>query len=204
MRVSAAGMCAFVGALASITIDRGNLAIALVALSGFCVGYVELLAILMVPFTVKPGDIGLAHGFQASFRGLSATVTTAIYSTVLTNRNLINIPLFVAPAALNAGLPESSLPAAIAAAEAGTDAAYKKVAGLTPAAEAAIRLAARIANSESFRTMFLVSLAFGFTATFASWFIGNMDQYLTDDIARKLQGVKGDTTNVKKDDLEAK
>lgn len=191
MRVAAMGMCSFVAGMAAVTIDRGNMAIAFMALAGFSVGYVELLALIMVPFTCPPGDIGLASGFQSSCRGTSGTIATAIYATVLANRNVINIPGQVGPAAIAAGLPESSVAAAIAAAEAGTPAAFAKVPGMTPAIQAAITLATRVANAMSFRTMFLVSLAFGLTSVIGSFFIGNLDEHLTDDVARKLQDRKG-------------
>lgn len=191
MRAAAMGMCSFMAALAAITIDRGNMAIAFMALAGFSVGYVELLALIMVPFTCPQEDIGLASGFQSSCRGTSGTIVTAIYATVLANRNLINIPGQVGPAAIAAGLPESSVAAAIAAAQVGTPAAFAKVPGITPKIQAAITLAVRIANAMSFKTMFLVSLAFGVTSVIGSFFIGNLDDHLTDEVARKLQNRKG-------------
>jgi hypothetical protein len=190
MRLGAAGMCVFVAGLASVRLADNEKAIALTTMAGLSVGYVELLALVMVPFTVKPGEIGLASGFQSSCRGNMGTIATAIYSTVLTNRNLKNIPPHVRKAAIAAGFDADSLPKAVAAAEAGTEAAYKAVPGLTPSIEKAIKLAVRAANVKSFRTMFLISLAFGLTAILASWFIGNMDHHLTSDVARKLQEPK--------------
>lgn len=192
MRAGAAGMCAFVAALSSVHLNDNAKAIAFCALSGLSVGYVELLALIMMPFTVKPGDIGLASGFQSSCRGSSGTIATAIYSTVLANRNLQNIPAQVSKAALGAGLDPENVPKAIAAAESSAVGALDKVPGMTPATKSAIELGVKIANAQSFRTMFLVSLAFGFTAVIASWFIGNMDAHLTDEVARKLQGVSGE------------
>lgn len=203
MRVAAMGMAAFVAAMASVGVSQHSLAITLITLSGFSVGYVELLALVMVPFTVDPGDIGLASGFQSSCRGIAGTIATGIYSTVLANRNKMNIPREVTRAAASAGLNTSSVPAAIAAAELGTPAAYAKVPGITASIQAALMQAVKVANASSFRTMFLVSLAFGLSAAIASFFIGNMDRHLTDEVARKLQGVKGHpSTN--RGDLEAK
>lgn len=192
MRAAAAGMCAFVAALASVGVNDSSRAIALCALSGLSVGYVELLALILVPFTVKPGDIGLASGFQSSCRGVSGTIATAIYSTVLANRNLKNIPVQVMKAATAAGLDSDVVPSVIAAAESGTEGAFDQIPGMTPAIESALEKAVRVANAMSFRTMFLVSLAFGITAATAAWFIGNMDQHLTNDVARRLQGVRAD------------
>ena len=189
MRAGAAGMCAFVAALSSVHLHDNAKAIALCALSGLSVGYVELLALVMVPFTVKPGDIGLASGFQSSCRGISGTIATAIYSTVLANRNLQNIPAQVSKAAIGAGLDPANVPKAIAAAESSVAGALNKVPGMTPTIAKAIEHGVQLANAQSYRTMFLVSLAFGITAVAASWFIGNMDKHLTGDVARKLQGV---------------
>lgn len=192
MRAGAAGMCAFVAAMSSVGLKDNAKAIVLCAMSALSVGYVELLALVLVPFTVKPGDIGLASGFQSSCRGISGTIATAIYSTVLTNRNLKNIPTQVSKAALEAGLDPENVPQAVAAAGAATKAALDKVPGMTPSIKSAIQHGIRVANAQSFRTMFLVSLAFGITAVISAWFVSNMDKFLTDDVARKLQGVKGD------------
>lgn len=172
--------------MAAITVDRGALAIALMALSAFFLGFVELLAIVLVPLTCAPDDIGLACGFQISCRNVLGTIATAIYLTVLANRNLVNIPREVRTAAEAAGLSNSAIPKAIAAAEAGTAAAYAAIPGITPAIQTAISHAAAVAQSQSFRTMFLISLAFGLTSVIASFFITDMDHLLTDHVSRKL------------------
>ncbi|KAH7131673.1 hypothetical protein B0J13DRAFT_529649 [Dactylonectria estremocensis] len=57
MRTGAAGMCDFVADHASVGLGDDSKAIALTTMAGFSVGYVELLALVMVPFTVAPGDV---------------------------------------------------------------------------------------------------------------------------------------------------
>lgn len=187
MRVATAAMTAFVAALAVVTHDKGKLAIALMALASFSLGFVELLSALLVPFTCAPGDIGLASGFQISVRNTMGTIATGVYATVLSNRNLINIPKVVGPAAVAAGLSANETAAVVAAAKLGTPAAYAAVPGMTPAIKAAAVLGLKVANAMSFRTMFLISLAFGLFSTIASVFIGNLDAHFTNEVARKLQ-----------------
>ncbi|CAK7218227.1 hypothetical protein SEUCBS140593_003475 [Sporothrix eucalyptigena] len=186
IRLGCAGMCAFMAAMAAITVNRGALAIALMALSAFSLGFVELLAIVMVPLTCSADDIGLACGFQISCRNVLGTIATAIYSTVYANRNLVNISIQVRQAAEAAGLAASAIPQAIVAAETGTAAAYAKVPGMTASIESALMKATAVAQAQSFRTMFLISLAFGLTSVFASFFITDMDHLLTSHVSRKL------------------
>lgn len=190
LRMASIGLASFVAALAAVKVGEGSLAIALVTLAGFCVGYVELLALVMVPFTVSHGEIGMASGFQSACRGSAGTIATAIFSTVLTNRNKENIPREISSAGVAAGLPTSSLPAAVTAGELGSSAAYAKIPGITTEIKAVLIKAVQVANAESFRTMFLVSLAFSLTAVVASFFVGNMDNHLNDEVARKLQDVR--------------
>lgn len=190
MRISVVGIAAFTAGLAGAGIGQNALAIALTTLSGLSVGYVELLAIIMIPFVVDPGDIGLASGFTASCRTVSGTIATAIFSTVLSNENSKNIPSQVSSAAVSAGLSPSSVPAAIKAASLGTAKAYSAVPGMTTKIQAAIMHAVQVANSKSFKTMFLVSLAFSLASVISSLFIQSVDKSLTGEIARKLQGVR--------------
>jgi hypothetical protein len=189
LRISAAGMASFVAGLAAVTVSRGNLAIALMTLAGFCVGYVELLALILVPFTCAPRDIGLASGFQSSCRGIMGSVATALYGTVLANRNTVNIPAAIEQYAVPAGLPANEIGAAI---EAVAEGSLTELKGMTPTIETAIVYAIKVGNAMSFRTMFLVSLAFGLSSVLGSLFVGNLDRFLTNDVARKLQGVTGD------------
>lgn len=96
------------------------------------------------------------------------TIATAIYSTVLTNRNVKNIAVEVRKAATDAGIYSRYFAKAIAAAEAGTESAYALIPEITPSIQKAIKLAVKIANIQSLRAMFLVSLAFGIMAIIAS------------------------------------
>lgn len=55
------------------------------------------------------------------------------------------------------------------------------------------------AYSDSFKIVYLVTIAFGGCAGIAAFFAPNMDDKMTDEVARKLQGVQGD---VVRDDLD--
>ncbi|KIW02319.1 uncharacterized protein PV09_06465 [Verruconis gallopava] len=189
IRLAAIGMAAFVASMASVTASRLNLALVLMSLASFSVGYVELISLVLVPFTAPPGDIGLASGFQSTVRGNMGTIATAIYSTVLANRNAVNIPKEVASAVIRAGLAAKDVPSAVAAAELGTPSAFAKIPDLIPTIRAAIVEATKVAKAQSFRYMFLITISFSVPAVLGSFFVGNMDGHLNNEVARKLQGI---------------
>jgi hypothetical protein len=60
-----------------------------------------------------------------------ASVASAIYIAVLTNRLTTTIPARVVPAIVGAGLPQTSIPSYFEVAAAGTAAAFGEVKGIT-------------------------------------------------------------------------
>ncbi|GLA13952.1 hypothetical protein AnigIFM62618_011370 [Aspergillus niger] len=182
---------AFSGALASINQYRQAYGIAFTALGGFFVGYLELITIIMCPLYCSPQDIGLASGFLGSAKQVAGTIATAIYVAILDNRVTVDLPRDVSAAALNAGLPSSSLTDLLEAVSAGTTAAYEAVPGMTNGILGAVTEAVKTAYSQSFRTVFLASIAFGGLSVIAACFAEGVDGRFTGDVAARLKGVDG-------------
>ncbi|KAF4625847.1 hypothetical protein G7Y89_g12321 [Cudoniella acicularis] len=182
------GMTVFLGGLAAANQNNKGLAIAFTILGGISVGFLELITIIMAGLVCEPGDIGLASGFLASLRQVFGTIATTIYVTILTNRLKTTIPENVIPAAENAGLPTSSLDSLFAALTAGTAAALQKVPGITTDIIAAVGEAVKTADSQAFKTVYLTSIAFGGLSIIAALCASNVDEKLTDQVARRFRG----------------
>jgi hypothetical protein len=182
-------MTVFIAGLAAANQYHGSLAIAFTVLGGICVGFLELITIIMAGLVCEPGDIGLASGFLASLRQVFGTIATTIYVTILDNRLKFNLRADVVPAAIGAGLKKSAIPALFEAIAIGTPAAFAKVPGITPAIIGAVSGALQDAYAASFKTVYLVSITFGGLACIAALFSQNIDDKLTGQVARKMRGI---------------
>lgn len=81
---------------------------------------------------VPPELIGTSAALAAAVRSFGGVIGVAIATSIFNSKVAINIPKYVAPAALKAGLPASSLVAFITALAAGDTAALSAVVGVTP------------------------------------------------------------------------
>jgi hypothetical protein len=183
--VFASAMTAFIGAVAAADPSRRSLGVAMTLLGSFCVGYIEIVIITTAPLCLAPEDIGLATGVGGACRAGSGAVATAIYVTILNNMLAKNVPKYVAPAALDAGLPKSSLPALLTGLSSGN---FTAVPSLTPSIETVARAAYKTANSESYKVVYLASIAFGLLAIAFSFLTPNLETQFSDSVARKLHG----------------
>lgn len=98
------GFTAFLGGMAGVNASNRSVAIAvclkpasvlfptkiaklisfyqLTILAGFCVGFLELITIIIAGLVCKPGDIGLASGLLGSFRQASGSIAGELRNTV--------------------------------------------------------------------------------------------------------------------------
>jgi hypothetical protein len=196
------GMTVFIAGLATANQYHKSLAIAFTLLGGICVGFLELITIIMAGLVCEPGDIGLASGFLASLRQVFGTIAVTIYVTILQNRLNVNLPADIIPAVIEAGLKESAIPALFEAITIGTPAAFAKVPGITPAILGAVGGALQDAYAASFKTVYLVSITFGALACIAALFSQNVDDKLTGQVARKMRGIGMSKSVPKEEDIE--
>ncbi|KAG9241653.1 fungal trichothecene efflux pump [Calycina marina] len=185
MTVSAAIMVAFVGALASTTEYTQNRSVTFLLVGSMAAGYVENLSLSSIALVWEPEDIGLVAGAMGSVRTAMSSIATALYSSILANQYTKFMPKYVSPAATAAGLPLDSIPALLAGVAAGD---YTDVTGYNASIGDAVGHAIKHAYSMSFRTVFLCTLPFGAIIIVSALISPDVEEYNTNDVARKLQG----------------
>ena len=181
--------CAFVASLASIHASGHAQIIVLGVLATTSIGYVENITFPGVTLLFEAQDIGLAVGVLGSIRAMGGAVAQALYVSILTTRVSENLPAYVGPAAIDAGLPESSLPALFAALAVGD---FSTVAGITPEIIAVAAGEMRRAYIDSFKIVFYATIPFGVLLIVFAFFVPNMDNFLHKKVARKLQHLNQD------------
>jgi hypothetical protein len=85
-----------------------------------------------------------------------------------------------------AGLPASSVPSFLAALTSGSAAAFKAVAGLTPAIQAIGARAYQDASSDAYKTVYLSTLAFSGLGIILTFWTPNVDHLLSGDVTVTL------------------
>lgn len=183
---------ALIGSLAAADGSDLALPVCLVLFGAIAIGWMETICISGAPLVLPEKDIGLSNGVQNSFRTGSASLANAIYVTILNNELQDNLVQYVAPAAVGAGLPQTSVEALLVAIASGDMAALAKVVGITPDILQAAEPAARFAYYKSFQMVYYASIAFGIASIIAALACSarGIDSTLTTHIARKLQGIK--------------
>jgi len=183
--VTAATLAAiFIASLASISPDMHAGFIALGVLATFCIGYVDNITFPGVTMLVEAQDIGLATGALGSIRAMGGAIAQALYVSILQTKVAQYLPANVSPAATQAGLPQSSLPALFTAITAGN---LTTVPGITPAIIAVVGQEVQKSYVESFRIVFYATIPFGVLLIIFAALVPNMEKYLQGNVARRLQ-----------------
>ncbi|KAK4047064.1 hypothetical protein OIV83_005627 [Microbotryomycetes sp. JL201] len=166
--IFAAGLAAIAGSL------QPTSSTSFVVLGGLCgagFGAPLILIIAGTQLCVPHSLIATGTAVITSTRAVAAAIFTASYSTALTNRLSVKIPGYIAPAALQAGLPPQSLPPFIGALANNQPQALAGVPGVTPVAIEAGIVALRHALADSFRIVYLIAAPFGVVAVVAALFL---------------------------------
>jgi len=183
MTVTAVFTTAFVAAVSASNHNTEQRTTAFLLVGTIAAGYIENLTLSSTAYLWDPADIGLVTGVMGAIRtGLSA-IATSMYSSILTTESAKYIPQKVIPAALAAGLPETSLPNLLSSIALGD---FNAVPGISPKIIAATADAVQAAYTLSFRTVYLCTLPFGILLIVAAILSPNVEQYLTDEVARKM------------------
>jgi hypothetical protein len=144
------------------------------------------LAIAAITLTTRDQrELGTAGGIGGSIRFLITSISTTVYNVVLSNRQADEIPSKVPPAVIGSGLPASSVASFIKALAVGPS-ALADVPGISPSIITAGTRAYKEANSNSFRTVFLTTIAFSCVGLITTLFLPNFDSLLSDKIATTL------------------
>lgn len=187
LRASAVAMCGFIGAMAATNADTRTLAICMCALGAFAVGIVEVVAIIAVPFTVEPSELGLASGLLGSCRSALGSVATAVFSSVLSTEKGKQIPPRITALAKEDGLPASSIVALVKASMLGAVKTFSKIPGFKPERLQAYALAIRDSNVKAYHMVFYSSMAFGGIAVICAFCCKEFNSHFTNTVDRKLQ-----------------
>lgn len=172
--------------VATCTPDTKARACGLVAVGSFFIGWTENLAVTAITLTTQnQGELGTAGGIAGSIRYLITSMSTTVYTVVLSSRQAEEIPGKVTAAVIANGLPASSVSSFISGLAVGPS-AFADIPGITPNIIAAGSYAYQVANSDSFRTVFLSTIAFSCVALTTTLFLPNFDSLLSDKIATTL------------------
>jgi hypothetical protein len=166
--------------------DTRARACGLVATGSFFIGWAESLAIAAITLTtLNQSELGSAGGIGGSIRFLITSISTTVYNVVLSNRQADEIPKKVTSAVIASGLPASSVSAFIQAFTVGPS-AFADIPGITPSIIAAGSQAYKVATSNSFRTVFLTTIAFSCVGLVTTLFLPNFDSLMSNKIATTL------------------
>ncbi|KAF2119557.1 fungal trichothecene efflux pump [Lophiotrema nucula] len=199
MTVASVICVAFVAALAASDASTEKRTTALLLIGTVAAGYIENLTLSTTAYLWDPADIGLVTGVLGAIRTAISAVATSMYSSILTTEAGKYIPRYVTPAALNAGLPEGSLTALFAGIALGD---FSAVPGITTEIITVVGAEVKHAYSLAFRTVFLCTLPFGVLLLIAAVLSPNVEQYLTDEVARKLQNDEKNEPGVQKEIID--
>ena len=130
-------------------------------------------------------DIGLATGVLGSIRGMGGAVAQALYVSILTNEATKQLTVNIPAAAEGAGLSPKAIPAVFAGLTSGS---FNAVPGITPKIQAAIGGAVVSSYTKAFQLVFYATIPFSVLLVLAACFVPDMDKYLHNNVAKKLQG----------------
>lgn len=165
--------CGFIG-LSTIQPSNNFSAMAFVALAGLGFGSPLILVIAGVQLSTPHDLIATATAATTCSRAIAAAVFTAIFSAALSARLEKFIPEYVSKAALQAGLPKSSLGAFIQALSSDDSSALKDISGVNMQIIASGVSALKQAYADGLRVVFIIAVPFGVLACIASLFLGDL------------------------------
>lgn len=145
-----------------------------------------ILTTAMVQLGVPHEYIGTASALAYTCRTVGGSISTVVYVTILTNGLTKNLFPTVATALAKAGVPSAQV-VAVATALIEGDAKSPALATVSPSALEAGVYGIKLAYSKSFRTVYLVSIAFGTLTIIAALFCGNFDSRLTNRVDVQLE-----------------
>lgn len=145
-------------------------------MAGLGFGAPLILIIAAVQLATPHHLIATATAVVTSSRAVAASSFTAIYGASLTTGIGSKLGPYIAEAAVKAGLPETSVPAFVAAIAGKDTAAIPTIPGVTPAIIGAGVAAAQQALADSFRTIYIIAVPFGALAVVGCFFLGDLSK----------------------------
>ncbi|KAF2162595.1 hypothetical protein M409DRAFT_58019 [Zasmidium cellare ATCC 36951] len=164
--------------LATVQPSDSTSAIVFDGLAGIGFGSPLVLIVAAVQLAVPHHLIATATAVTTSARAVAATIFTASYFAAYSDRAARFVPQDVAPAALGAGLPSSSLMPFVAGLSAHNQTALSSIPGVTPAIISAGTAALKQAMAGSIRVVYIIAAPFGAVAVIACFFLGDLSKVM--------------------------
>jgi hypothetical protein len=174
-----------ISSLASISPAHHTAAIAQGFIGLTMIGIIDNITFPGVTLLWEAQDIGLATGVLGSIRGMGGAIAQSLYVTILTNKATAYSAEYIPAAATGAGLPASSLTALFTALTTGD---FSQVPGITDKIIAAVGAASQRVYADAFQMVFLATIPFSVLLVICACFVPDMDKYLHNNVAKKLQG----------------
>ncbi|CAN9365664.1 unnamed protein product [Alternaria alternata] len=193
--ISSIWMTAFLGAMASITVEDKARAIAFSFLAGWTIGWGEVIAAIVVQYVVSDQDLGVAFSVISASRTIFGSIFTAAFIAVYTNKVPGYLTSIVPQRVLEDGLPASSLSALMTAAATANQTALLEIDGMTPELLHTTNVAVSDAYSKSYAYVYYFAVAIGGLAIIASLCMRDFDEYLTGHVSRQLYHKKDTSTD---------
>ncbi|RYN60976.1 hypothetical protein AA0117_g5745 [Alternaria alternata] len=193
--ISSIWMTAFLGAMASITVENKSRAIAFSFLAGWTIGWGEVIAAIVVQYVVSDQDLGVAFSVISASRTIFGSIFTAAFIAVYTNKVPGYLTSIVPQRVLEDGLPASSLSALMTAAATANQTALLEIDGMTPELLHTTNIAVSDAYSKSYAYVYYFAVAIGGLAIIASLCMRDFDEYLTGHVSRQLYHKKDTSTD---------
>lgn len=169
---------------ACVTPYNKGTVVTLLVLGNYCAGWFVGLTETLVSIAIADQrEIGVAVGVAATFRSGIATVATAVFVTVYTNRLTSEITKNVVPAVVNAGLPAKQVVTYLTARASGNVTALEAVPGITNKIILAGAEAYKVASANSYSTVYLVTLVFSGLALCFCGFVPDIDDRMTNEVS---------------------
>jgi len=183
------GVCLLLTALsglqATVGLHTNASSIAIVALIGAMISAATVASNSMIQLAVPHQYIGVAMGLVTTARNVGGSISTTIYSVILTNRLAATLGVNVATALAKAGVPLADVPAITGALATG-NAMSPALADATPLQLYAGIMALKHSYIDAFKIIYLVSIAFGVVGTVCAAFTMNVGHLMTRKIDVQL------------------
>ncbi|EXJ70269.1 uncharacterized protein A1O5_06337 [Cladophialophora psammophila CBS 110553] len=176
----------FCGALSTCNTQNKGQSAAFSFLATLCAGMLEVTPGVLVQLDADDANLGTVTTVLGLIRTATGSIMTAVFLAILSSKVPKEILRNVPPAAVDAGLPKSSLPALLAAITTGTSEAYAKVPGLTAKIEAVVSEALAQSYAAAYAYVYYAAVAVGIVGMVAVIAIKDYDSMLTGHVPRQI------------------
>ncbi|KIW30533.1 uncharacterized protein PV07_06272 [Cladophialophora immunda] len=167
---------AFLGGLVSCNPHNFGQSAAFFFLAAMPLGIMEMTARLLVQMDSNDADLGTVFSIVFLIKSASGSIFTSVFIAILNNKLPAELKKYVIPAALQAGLPQSSLTALAGAVTSGNSTLLTHVPGMDTAIEAAVGSGLATAYAAAYAYVYYAAVALP----------KNYDPLFNDHISRKI------------------